>query len=65
MGFFKKMLRKYDPIVNLSRLVGVPILAKKKADPNRLTPRQKTQQKIDDDTVRNTNRALAIKRGKR
>ena len=59
MGFFKNMIRKYDPIVNLSRVIGVPIMKKKRAKGK--SEHERTQEKRDEDTEA---QRLTIKRGR-
>lgn len=54
MGFFKEMIRKYDPIVNLSRVIGVPIMKSKKDKKlnKPKTEQQKTREKTAEDKAK-------------
>ena len=67
MGFFKTMLRKYDPFQmnRLSKLIlGKGILDKKGTKAAQQTPREKTLEKTAMDREAQNN-ALAIRKGKR
>jgi hypothetical protein len=67
MGFFKKLIRKYDPLQmnRLSKLIlgGTGILGKKGQKAQQKTGHEKTQEKIASDAAANND--LAIRKGKR